>query len=275
MRLIVLAAAAALCAAAPAAAQQPDADSIAMGAIEQITANHGDVRDYTLVLAHGAVRAPVYVHRRGGEWRVEAPSDPPLAEMLSAAVIWPVMLSEMTGKTEDDKVEDLSQASGGYLGTETVGGRRAHVLFARFDGDGELPDSIGMYVDVETRQLLRLDATGVTPEGALPGGGDLRMSIDLAGYAEHDGLTIPMRMRVRMQGDIGLSSKERQKMREELPEVRARLQAMEGAEREQGLATLALFEGLLLGGELDMEVTVAEVRVNSGPPRWMKELDAP
>jgi hypothetical protein len=274
MRLISLAAAVlALGTAAPAAAQL-DADSIALGAIQQLTANHGEVRDYTLLLAYGPVRVPIYVHQSGGAWQVAAPPEPALAEMMSAAVIWPAMLSEMTGKAEGDMdAADLSTASAGYLGTETVGGRRAHVLFARFDG-AELPDSVNMYVDVETRQMLRLDVRGALPEADLAGS-DVRMSLELGDYRERNGLTLPMRLRLRMEGDLGFSPKERQSMREDLPDARARAEAMEGSDREQGLATVALFEGLLLHGVMDMELTVEEVRVNAGAPRWMKELDQP
>lgn len=274
MRLISLAAAAAaLCTAAPAAAQQPDPDSIAMGAIEQMVANHGDVRDYTLVLAHGPVRVPAYVYRNGDEWQVQAPSTPPVAEMIATVILWPAMISETVGKEDDS--EAFSSGEAGYLGMETVGGRPAHVLFGHFDGGETLPDSVRMYVDVETRQLVRLDASGVVPGSGLPGSGALRMSIDLADYAEHDGLTIPMRMRLRMQLGQGLSPKERQSMREDLANARAALQEQEGEEREVGLATLDLFEGLLLRGDLDMPVTVEEVRLNTGPPAWMKDFQRP
>jgi hypothetical protein len=275
MRLIFLAAAAvALCMAAPAAAQQPDADSITMGAMEQMVANHGDVRDYTLVLSYGPVRVPAWVYRSGDEWQVQAPPEPPLAEMLGTAVIWPIMLSESAGKEEGD-LEDLDLADAGYLGTETVGGRPAHVLFAHFGAGGSLPDSVRMYVDVETRQLLRVDAAGMPEEDGLAGAEDLRVSIDLADYAEHDGLTVPMRIRVRMQGDPGLSSKELQSTREDLATARAGLQELQGEEAEAARATLDLFEGLMLRGELDMQVTVEEVHVNTGPPAWTKETGRP
>lgn len=276
MRLTYFAAAAALCMAAPAAAQQPNADSIAIGAIQQMLANQGNVRDYTLVLAHGPVRAPAYVRRSGDQWEVLTPPDPPLAEIIATAVIWPVMISEMSAKGEGESGA-LAAGSSGYLGMETVDGRQAHVLFANFGegGGGALPDSVRMYVDAGTRQLLRVDVSGVVPEDGIPGSGDMRVSLELADYREHDGLTVPMRMRVRMQGDLGVPSKERQSMREDIASARAALEALEGEEREVGRVTLDMFEGLLLRGELDMLVTVEEVRINTGAPEWSKDAGEP
>lgn len=188
MRLTLLAAAA-LCVAAPMAAQQPDPQSIALGAMEQILANQGDVRDYTVTLVHGPVRMPAYVRRDGDEWTVQGPPDHPMADLLTIAVQWPNMASEVLQGEEDETGPDEEAR---YLGIEEVGGRRAHVVWAGFEDDTEdLPDTMRLYVDVETRQMLRIAMSArmdeEEDEGGLPLGDNLQLTVDLTDYATHDG----------------------------------------------------------------------------------------
>lgn len=272
MRLTMLAAAA-LCLAAPAAAQRPDPDSIGLAALQQILANHGDVQDYTLVLAHGPLRMPAYVHRDGDAWKVRVPPEHPLADVLSIAVQWPVLASEVLQEEED--ATDMGEGAE-YLGTETVGGRRAHVVSAGFaETEADLPDSMRLYVDVETTQLLRLAVSApVEPEEdgeGMPFSGDLRMRIDLSEYATRDGLTLPMRMRLHMAADLAMSDEERTAARNQMALVRAALQGTEGEEAAQMSVMLELFASMLERGEMEMAVQVEDLQVNSGPPAWLEE----
>jgi hypothetical protein len=272
MRLTLLAAAA-LCMAAPLAAQQPDPDSIALGAMQQILANQGDVQDYSVVLVHGPVRMPAYVHRDGDEWTVQSPPDHPLGDLLSITLQWPNMASEVL-----DGEEDVAEWTEGarYLGIEQVGGRRAHVVWAGFEEDTEdLPDTMRLYVDVETRQMLRISMSAQMDEeeagGSMPLGGDLQITVDLADYATHDGLTLPTRMRLFMKAALALPPDEMETARAQISGARAALQQAEGEEAAQMLAMMDLFESLLLRGEVDMAVQVEEVQVNSGPPAWLED----
>ncbi|HEX5868772.1 MAG TPA: hypothetical protein VFY65_00080 [Longimicrobium sp.] len=274
MRLFVLATAA-LCVAAPLAAQQPDPDSIGRAVMEQILANQGDVRDYTLVLVHGAVRMPAYVHRDGELWQVQGPTGHPMADLLTIAGSWPNMASEVL---YGEGAEAMPLEDGAtYLGIEEVDGRRAHVVGAGFDDAEEVPDSMRLYMDVETRQLLRIAMSAPMGEqdGGTPLGSDLRLLIDLADYATRDGLTLPTRMRLRMSADLELSPDQRERARAEIAGVRATLEQAEGDEAAQTRAMMVLLEGLLLRGEVDMAVRVEDVRVNSGPPAWLEGAEEP
>lgn len=270
MRLTLLAAAA-LCLAAPAAAQQPDPDSIGLGVFQQILANQGDVQDYTLVLAHGPIRMPVYLYREGEQWKSRLPEEFPLGEMLAIGVMWPEMASEVVYGDEDVMGPD---GEARYAGTETVGGRRAHVVEAGFDASEDLPDSMRLYVDVETGQLLRLSmsaAKGDEDDGGIsPLAGDLRVTIDLADYTTRDGLTLPVRMRLNMAADFDLSAEDLQRGRAEMARARAELEGVEGAEAAQMRVMMGMMEDLLLRGEVELAVQVEDVRVNSGPPAWLE-----
>jgi hypothetical protein len=269
MRLTLLTAAA-LCVAAPVAAQQPDPDSIGLAVMEQILANQGDVRDYTLMRVHGAVRMPAYVHRDSDLWQVQGPPDHPMADLLTMAVSWPNMASEVL-YGEDEGAMPL-EGEARYLGIEEVDGRRAHVVGAGFDDAEELPDSMRLYMDVETRQLLRIAMSAPMggDDGGPPLGSDLRLLIDLADYTTSDGLTLPTRMRLRMMAELELSPDQRERARAEIAGVRAALEQAEGDEAAQTRAMMELFEGLLLRGEVDLAVRVEDVRVNSGPPAWLE-----
>lgn len=276
MRLTLLAAAA-LCLAAPVAAQQPDPDSIGLRAMRQILANHADVEDYTLVLSHGAVRMPVYVHRQGELWKVSVPPDHPMGDLLAVAAQWPVMASEVL--QDEGEVTEL-EGGARYVGTEEVGGRQAYVVWAGFDEpQEELPDTMRMYVDMETWQMLRLSMSARMGEEdqdeSLPFGDKLRMTVDLSDYTAHDGLTLPMRMRLRMTAELNMTPQERKEAREQMALARAVLGAAEGDEGAQMRAMMDLFEGVLLRGEMDMAVQVEEVRVNSGPPAWLEDSEEP
>jgi hypothetical protein len=278
MRLTLLTAAV-LCVAAPVAAQ-PDPDSIGLAVMQQILANQGDLRDYTVVLVHDAVRMPAYVHRDGDLWRVQGPPDHPMAELLTIAVSWPNMASEVLygedADTDGDGVVDPTplEGVGTYLGIEEVDGRRAHVVGAGFDDSEELPDSMRLYMDVETRQLLRIAMSAPVGEedAGTPLGTNLRLLIDLADYTTRDdGLTLPTRMRLRMSADLQLSPAQRERVQAEIAGVRTALGQAEGDEAAQTRAMMALFEGLALRGQVDMEVRVEDVRVNSGPPAWLED----
>ncbi len=108
MRLI-LAAAAALACMAPAAAAQPDAETISRQAVERLMANHGDVRDYIVVLEHEGLRVPIYVYRDGDSWQASPPADNPIGDLLSTALLWAMM----TPTTPEAMEEMLAAARDG------------------------------------------------------------------------------------------------------------------------------------------------------------------
>jgi hypothetical protein len=272
MRLTLLTAAA-LCVAAPVAAQQPDPDSIARGATQQILANQGDVQDYSVVLVHGPVRMPAYVRRDGDEWTVQSPPDHPLADLLTITLQWPNMAAEVLEGEEDGSEWDQTAR---YLGIEEVGGRRAHVVGGGFPEDTEdVPDTMRLYVDVETRQMLRMvmstQLEEEEDEGGMPLGGDLQITVDLADYATHGGLTLPTRMRLLLKAGLAPSPDELAEARVQVALARTVLQQMEGEEAAQMSAMMDLLESLMLRGEVDLAVQVEEVQVNSGPPAWLED----
>jgi hypothetical protein len=268
MRPTILAAAAALWLAAPAAAQ-PDPEVLAQAAFERMLANQGSADAYTLVLRNGDTRVPVYVYRDDEGWSTEMPSRAPLGELFDLAVIWPGMLDAVE---EDDELKaGLEEA--GYMGTEEVDGRQAHVLRVVVSEGADGLDSMRLYVDVESSQLLRMTAFGLMDDsgGELIGdGAALHLSLDLGDYTAFDGVVVPRKMRVRMRMGLQLSPEERQEFQEELDQALAELEGEQFPEAGEVRMLMEVYARLLLEGEVDLPVTVEEVRVNSGPPEWLE-----
>lgn len=262
MRFTILAVAAALWLAAPAAAQPRPAE-LALGAMQQMAANQGSANDYLLVLRYRDARVPVYVYRQNGGWSSRTQPGTVWGDVLGNAVVWPAVMR--AGEGAGDGAGALANAD--YLGTETVDGRRANVLGGSFATGERLPDSMRVYLDAETRQLLRVVAYGRSGQSgnALPGAG-VWMSLDLGGYTGTDGVVVPRRIRLRMR--MELDSRQRESMRGEVERVLTALQGDTSQRAGELRLMMEAFGRMLRGEEMDLPIIVEEVRVNSGPPAW-------
>ncbi len=270
MRLNTLAAAAAaLWLAVPAAAQPRTAD-LARGAMQRMAANQGSANDYLLVLRYRDVRVPVYVYRHDGGWSSQTQPGTVWGSMLGNAVVWPAVMRAGEGAGEGAG----ALANAAYLGTETVDGRRAHVLGGRFSTGARLPDSMRVYLDAETRQLLRVVASGRSQQpGGQPAGAGVWMSLDLGDYAGTGGVVVPRRLHMRMRMEV--DPQQRQAMQRDVERM---LTALQGDPSERAGEMRLMMEGftlLLRGEEMDLPITVEEVRVNAGPPGWFSPATPP
>lgn len=280
MRFGVAAAAlAALTLAAPAAAQE-NAVEVLRGVLEQLAENTEGVDDYTLTLRAGELRSSVYVFRDGDEWEVASPDDEEMSELLQTVVVWP-MFGDMAGQFPDpDEVteEDMEELEGVFsLASETLEGRRAHALYLNLrefvdEGDEDLPDSMRIFVDPQTRQILRMHVAGMVadmgefaPGG---GGGDVEVTMDFRDYRETEGLTVPHRLRMDMRMDLGLTDEQRLMMQAGIQAARAEMEADDSEEGRQAAAFIDMFISLLTEGRMAMDVEVEDVQVNTGPPSW-------
>lgn len=280
MRFGVAAAAlAALTLAAPAAAQD-NAVEVLRGVLEQLAENTEGVDDYTLTLRAGELRSSVYVFRDGDEWEVASPDDEEMSELLQTVVVWP-MFGDMAGQFPDpDEVteEDMEELEGVFsLASETLEGRRAHALYLNLrefvdEGDEDLPDSMRIFVDPQTRQILRMHVAGMVadmgefaPGG---GGGDVEVTMDFRDYRETEGLTVPHRLRMDMRMDLGLTDEQRLMMQAGIQAARAEMEADDSEEGRQAAAFIDMFISLLTEGRMAMDVAVEDVQVNTGPPSW-------
>jgi hypothetical protein len=159
MRLFAAVTTAAALALATPAAAQPDAGRIMRGALDQLSRNvPEEVRDYTLVI--GPSRQDLYVYRSEDGWRTEIPYDGGLADLFQSMVLWPNLSTALAADPADVR----------YVGLDSLDGRAVHVLAAPVDFDlygEEMPDSAHLYVDAETRQVLRVaKSTNVGPATA-------------------------------------------------------------------------------------------------------------
>jgi hypothetical protein len=273
MRTLLTAALAVLALAAPAAAQ-PDAGMLMRQAMERLAANEGEnVRDYSLSIVHEDQRTPVYVARDGTGWEVRMPGEVPLGDFMEMAVFWPLFSSSAA---QADGMGHLEGAE--YVREESVGGRRAHALTFAPDGEmlGQELDSVLIYVDARTRQLLRVSLITRVP-GGMQGFGDdtqLAITIDAAEHRETDGLTIPRQLRVRMRlkaQDVDRDAV--QAMRDQMAAVLAELEGSSQPEAAEMMVMLRTFAQLLSDEGMDLRLAVEDVRVNPGPPEWLDETD--
>lgn len=282
MRFRLAAAALAAVTLATPAAAQPNALDVMRGAMQRLSANSEGLQNYTLTLRSGELQTEVYVYRDGDEWEVAAPDDEEFGGMLRSMVVWPSfgeLDAEFPAEGEVSN-EDLAELADVFtVSNESLDGRPAHVLFVRMDelrddaGDGEMPDSLRMWVDPDTRQIMRVHVAASAAEmGDFPAGGDggVDVTMDFGDYRETDGLTIPHRLRMMLEMEIELPEEQRVGMQAGVAAARAQLSQDDSAEARQALAMIDIFMGLMTEGRVDLPVTVENVRVNTGPPSWFE-----
>jgi hypothetical protein len=285
MRLGLAAAAlAAFTLATPAAAQSSAVD-VMRGAMERLSANTEGVRDYTLTLRSGVMQTDVYVYRDGDEWEVAAPDEDenPLGGMLKGLVVWPSFndLDVEFPAADQVSAEEMEEFSRIFtLGSETVNGRPAHALFVRMDQlvdemdeESGVPDSVQLFLDPQSHQILRLAVVGVAADMAEMGMGDgtMEVKMDFGDYRETEGLTIPHSLRMAMDMDLQLTAEQRAGMAAGMEYARSQMAGEQGPEAQQAAAMIELFVGLVTTGHLEIPVTVERVRVNAGPPAWFQD----
>jgi len=173
--------------------------------------------------------------------------------------------------------EDLAE-SARYVGREAVGGSDAHVLdlpdlqgtdFGRnMSPDSEFtPTSGRFYVDADTYVPLRMDFEGemTTEQGTSP----IRSTIEMSDYREVEGMLMPYRTDVRIEG-LGAAIDD--ETRAEFEKMQSELEQMPEAQRRMVEAMmadqLAQFRQMMEDDSAPMlvEVVVREIRVNTGPP---------
>lgn len=283
MRLLAAAALAALTLATPAAAQTSALD-VMRGAMGRLAANSEGVKDYTLTLRSGGMSTDVYVYRDGDEWEVAAPEsdDNPMGDMLKGLVVWPNFGDLDAEFPDPGEVSEAEMAEFGRfftLTSETVMGRPAHALFIQLDQlleaegrDSELPDSVRLYLDPESHQIVRVGVAGIPANmGELGGaGGTMSVNMDFADYRETQGLTLPHALRMAMDVELQLTDEQRAGMRAGIEYARAQMAADDSPEARQAAGMIDLFIGLVTDGHMELPVTVENVRVNAGPPSWFE-----
>lgn len=279
-RTLAAAALAALTLATPASAQ-PNPVELMRSVIMRLAENTEGVEDYTLTLRAGPMSTEVFVFRDGDEWEVVSPEgDDQLGDMLESLVVWPTFgeLESEFPDMEDVSDEDLAEFADIFnVTTETLDGRRTNVIFLRMAGlmmeNSEMPDSVRMYVDPASNQILRVHVAGVA-EGMddFPGGsgGEMEVTMDFRDYRETDGLTVPRRLRMDLQVDIALTDEQKEAMQSGMDAARAELAQDQSEEGRQTAALIEMFIGLLTEGRMALDVQVDDVRVNQGPPSWFE-----
>jgi len=271
---LAAAALAALAVALPSpAAAQPDVEEVVRNLTRVMAESHPpQVEDYTLTLVYRDARMPVYVRRDGDEWEVLTPEDAPLAEFASMAVFWPE-LSGIAGEEGEEELDDVE-----YLRRDEVEGRPAHVLTAELGGDLPAEDmeveAAEIFVDARTYHLLRMHLAGNMPEDAMEelgsGGGRMEFTLDMLDHRETEGLVIPSRVRLRMTMELPeMEASERAQMRMGIAMARTQLENSDEPEAKEMLLMIDLFAAILTGDEMDLDMRVEDVEVNSGPPSWI------
>jgi hypothetical protein len=164
-----------------------------------------------------------------------------------------------------------------YAGREEVDGRSVHVLriddLAEIDfGHGAVdedsdfvPERGTIYVDTDLFIPRRMEFEGsmTTKQGTT----DVTSVVDLQDYREIEGMLVPYRTVVEMQG---LSEAIDPEMRQQYEEMKRQLAEMPESQRamaEQMMkGQLEQIEQMMQGDAMVIEMTVTDVRVNAGPP---------
>lgn len=272
MRFTPLVLLTALALAGPAAAQpEPEPAQILRGTLEQAHRNApGEVRDYIVTVSSGPVRTELYVWRDNSRMYVRGRDGDRLGEMLEAMAVWP----DLGMFHERESMERLgSQAR--YEGADTVDGRRVHVVAAplRLQWNvADLPDTTRVYVDEQTRQILRIAAAGPIPDGEGPmgNGGHNGVAITFGDYRATDGVTVPRRIRFEMRMRLDMDDAERAQMRRETDAAIAQQDAL-GERGQQAAFMLRQTRRMLEGDAMVIDMAIERMRVNTGrPDDWFR-----
>ncbi|HST60664.1 MAG TPA: hypothetical protein VLK84_18330 [Longimicrobium sp.] len=272
---LAAAALAAVVFAVPAPAQPGPALEMLRGVMQRLVVNTEGVENYTLTLRSGALSTEMYVYRDGDDWEVAAPDDDPLGGMLKPLVVWPSFGALLeSDEVSGEEMEELGDAVA--VTRETVNGRPADVLMMRMsalaDEEDSGMDSVRLFVDPETRQILRVHVAGgaETMREIAPGGGTMQLTLDFADYRETERLTLPHTLRMAMELELEMDDEERAGMAAGLEAARAQMAGTDSPQAPQANAMIELFVGLLTEGRVEIPVTVENVRVNAGPPAWFQ-----
>jgi hypothetical protein len=274
MRPTIAVAAAALTLAVPAAAQ-PDPEQLLGDAYERAHQNiSAEVQDYTLTVAAGPFRREVYVSRNGGSMYVHGLDERGMGAFLLEMVQYPRI---GTAYYPEEGVDQTRLAGVEHLGTDTVDGRPVHVLMAPALGVSwnvsDMPDSTRMYVDAQTRQVLRLAVAGTEEPsgrvGPISKGRRTDVSVTYSDYRETDGVTLPRRMRMEMRMRLDVDDAERQALRTQGSDVLTELEAQGGDGAASGAEMIRQLLRMIDGETMVVDAVVEEVRVNAGKPDWV------
>jgi hypothetical protein len=168
-------------------------------------------------------------------------------------------------------------AHAAYVGRNEVDGRSVHVLriddLAEIDfGHGAVdedsdfvPERGTIYVDTDLFVPRRMEFEGsmTTEQGTT----DVTSVVDLQDYREIEGMLVPYRTVVEMQG---LSEAIDPEMRQQYEEMKRQLAEMPESQRAMAermmKGQLEQIEKMMQGDAMVIEMTVTDVRVNAGPP---------
>jgi hypothetical protein len=164
-----------------------------------------------------------------------------------------------------------------YVGHNEVDGRSVHVLrvddLAEIDfGHGAVdedsdfvPERGTLYIDTALFVPRRMEFEGsmTTEQGTT----DVTSVVDLHDYREIEGMLVPFRTVVEMQG---LSEAIDPEMRQQYEEMKRQLAEMPESQRAMAermmKGQLEQIEQMMQGDAMVIEMTVTDVRVNAGPP---------
>jgi len=273
IRLPIVLGLAAILAASGAAAQTP-ADIVGrmLDAYERSTAA---VENYTVVQDIMGFRTELYYEKEAREGRSV------FQLKQSTAAGFAADLDDDMGLQDVYAIAPDLAEHARYGGTERVDGHEVHVLLiddlrvldlapASPSEDAEFRPRTGrILIDAALWVPRRMEFAGDLDTGDRVV--DVTSVIELQDYRNEQGLLLPHRTLVRMEG-IGAAIDP--EMRAELEEMRRRLAELPEGQRAmiEGMlrAQMEQMEALLAGGDdaaMTVELTVLEVRVNLGPPR--------
>ena len=134
-----------------------------------------------------------------------------------------------------------------------------------------MPDSARVWVDAETRQVLRVASSAdMDPSygGLMRRGGHVDMELHFDGYEAIDGVTLPRRWRIVTRLRSNLTGAELQEMRDQLHGMMGSGTAEEDA---QNRMLVDLMRRMLDGEPMDVTATVVDVQANPGRPAWARD----
>jgi hypothetical protein len=254
------------------------AEDVLRDALAQYEADMAEVDNYTLSQTAMGFPATIYAERTAGG----APLD------YTYYVVLPTGLEATEGMgggsmSNPYLMLDRIREDARYAGREDVEGTDTHVIvvddfqeIAREfnalpeEADGELEvETLTLYLGADDHRIRKMQMEGTMEQDGRTS--PVVMDAHFRDYRTVDGLTIPFRTTMEMQGMEGqMDAGEREEARRQLEEARAQMASMPAAQRQMMERMmgdrLEQLEQMLEGDGLSFEVEVTDVKVNAGRP---------
>ncbi|MEM1043241.1 MAG: hypothetical protein AAGI91_11500 [Bacteroidota bacterium] len=260
----------------PLAGQAQSAQQVLDDVLDQYRADLAGAENYTLTQTVMGTETMTYAERAEGGGPLDYTYTTYITLPGGQTMSQPAETENMAPLQMLDRIRESAR----YVGSEDVDGTAAHVIAV--DDFGEAMSDMGMmpnaefemetvtfFVGKRDRRVVKMTMAGTMKQDGRTS--PIAMETRLLDYRTVDGLTVPFRTVMEIQGASGaMDAGEREEVLRELEEAKRQMESMPEAQRQMMERMLGdqmkQAEEMLAGESMQFEMQVTDVQVNAGPP---------